>query len=146
MRIRWRLALPTVGLMLFAVVGYGSFHTQRTRHPGPKRYFWWSSIRLDTDPLNRRFKPETPCQEEGCIDLGDPIYLTVHPGWPSKLLMLSAFPAFFAGIGLERILGRMGISEVTSFMVSMPLLLFAWYYFLGWLIDRRKSKRSKQPV
>lgn len=145
MRIRWRLALPVVGLVLFAMVSYGSLRAKGNRHPGPNRYVWWSSVRLDTDPLGKRFKPATPCQEEGCIDW-DPIYLTVHPGWPSTLLVLSAFPAFFAGIGLVRVIGRMGVSELTSFMVSMPLLLFAWYYFLGRLIDRTKGKRSKQPT
>jgi hypothetical protein len=62
------------------------------------------------------------------------------------LLELSAFPAFFACVAVIRGFGRFGVSEFASFMVSMPLLLFAWYYFLGWLIDRRKGKQSKQPA
>jgi len=56
--------------------------------------------------------------------------------------MLSALPAFIAGLVIVTVLGRFGVSQVSSFMVSMPLLLGTWYYFVGWLIDRRRSKRS----
>jgi len=59
--------------------------------------------------------------------------------------MLSALPAFIASLVIVTVLGRFGVSQVASFMVSMPLLLAAWYYFVGWRIDRRRSKRSAQP-
>jgi len=36
----------------------------------------------------------------------------------------------------------MGISQVSSFMFSMPVLILAWYYLIGWLLDRWISKRS----
>jgi hypothetical protein len=29
---------------------------------------------------------------------------------------------------------------VRTFMVSMPILLFAWYYFAGWLLERWSSR------
>jgi hypothetical protein len=38
-------------------------------------------------------------------------------------------------------LGRLGISEILSFMIAMPLLIVAWYYFMGWMIDRRATYR-----
>jgi hypothetical protein len=38
----------------------------------------------------------------------------------------------------------MGISQVSSFMFLMPVLIFAWYYLIGWLLDRWISKRSQR--
>jgi hypothetical protein len=55
--------------------------------------------------------------------------------------MLSALPAFVVGEFAVHGLGRMGISQVSSFMFLMPVLIFAWYYFIGWLLDRWISKR-----
>jgi len=28
-------------------------------------------------------------------------------------------------------------------MVSMPILIFCWYYFVGWLIDRWSYRRKQ---
>jgi hypothetical protein len=56
--------------------------------------------------------------------------------------MLSALPSFVVGEFAVRGLGRMGISQVSSFMFLMPVLIFAWYYLIGWLLDRWISKRS----
>ena len=64
----------------------------------------------------------------------------------AQLLVLSALPAFLLGIALGRALGRLGISQVSSFMALMPLLIFAWYYFVGYLIDRWRHRRGRQPV
>ena len=135
----WRFVLPSVGLMLFTLVSWTSFSWQHD-NPHPGRYFWWSSIRLDTDPAGRRFKTPPPCTgiDEPCWD---PIYLWRSLDWPATLLMVSAFPAFYAVICLARLLGRAAISEVTTFMFVMPLLLFVWYYWLGWWIDRRRAKK-----
>jgi ABC-type spermidine/putrescine transport system permease subunit II len=41
--------------------------------------------------------------------------------------VLSALPAFLIGSLAAYGLGRFGVSEVLSFMISMPLLIFAWY-------------------
>ena len=137
MRIYWRIALPIAGLLLFAMVSYRAFN----RNYRPARYFLWSSVRLDTDPLNGRAKFEMVCkEEEGCIDW-DPNTLWGAPGWTAELLILSALPAFLIGMGITRGLARLGVNEVTTFMVVMPFALFGWYYFCGWLIDRRKIKR-----
>jgi hypothetical protein len=143
--MRWRLILPILGLTLFAFVSYRSFRNPVLRSANG-RYFWWGTIRLDTDPLNKRHLV-SPCKEnpntaEACIDWDDLEYFSASPGLLAALLAFSALPAFIAGLVIVTVLGRFGISQVSSFMVSMPLLLAAWYYFVGWLIDRRRSKRS----
>jgi hypothetical protein len=60
----------------------------------------------------------------------------VDPGYLQVALIESALPAFLLGAVFVNALGRLGISEVTTFMVSMPPLIFAWYYFVAWLIHR----------
>src|SRR5215472_6573785 len=142
MRIRWKFVLPLLGLSLFAVITYESWHRRQENGLSHSRYFWWSYIRLDSDPLNTNppAPVASPCKDvqEVCV-AWDPISIT--PGWPVKLLVLTAFPAFFIEVVLVTGLGRFGISQVTTFMISMPLLIFAWYYLIGWLLDRRKDKR-----
>ena len=147
MRIHWKIVLPVVGLLLFAGVSVESLQMRRDAQKNPSRYFWWSAVRLDTDPLNRHPHPQVaaPCRDsegEDCVSW-DPATIWVDPGWLTKTLMLSAFPAFVVGVFFVHALGRYGISEVSSFMVSMPLLIFAWYYAIGWLLDRW-SKRSRR--
>ena len=143
MRIRWRVALPLFGLMLFAFGTYDSFGPGRI-HDNTGRYFRWSSFRLDSDPLNRRSRSATavPCKDstETCMAT-DPLEVYVDPGWLARCFILSALPAFLVGAGIVHSLSRLGVSEVTSFMISMPLLIFAWFYFVGWLLDRWREKR-----
>lgn len=71
----------------------------------------------------------------------EPMDVWVDPGWLARCHVLSALPAFVVGVGIVRGLGRLGVSEVISFMISMPLLIFAWFYFVGWLLDRWRQKR-----
>jgi hypothetical protein len=147
MRIRWKIVLPVVGLLLFTGQSYESLRMNREAQKTPSRYFWWSAVRLDSDPLNRHPHPQvvTPCKNpegEDCVSW-DPVTIWVNPGWLDKTLMISAFPAFVVGVFFVHVLGRYGISEVSSFMVSMPILIFAWYYAVGWLLDRW-SKRSRR--
>src|SRR5260370_24968458 len=139
--MRWRLALSILGLILFGAGSCDSFRFQPTH----SRYFWWSSIRLDSDPLNKHPQTPTPCkpETEDCAYF-DPQNMWVDPGWLAKLLVLSGFPAFLAGAAVVGGLGRLGINQITSFMVSMPLLIFGWYYLLGWLIDRRRFRSRLQ--
>ena len=59
-------------------------------------------------------------------------------------LMISAIPAFAVGAIAVGGLGRLGISQVSSFMVLMPLLISTWYYALGLLIDRCVGRKSHQ--
>jgi hypothetical protein len=58
----------------------------------------------------------------------------VDSGVLARALIFSAIPAFLLGPLITVELGRLGISEVLTFMVSMPLLIGSWFYLLGWLI------------
>src|SRR5882757_570286 len=53
MRMRWRIVLPAVGLFVFSVVSLHSFHVNAETQRTPTRYFWWSFIRLNSDPANK---------------------------------------------------------------------------------------------
>lgn len=144
MRIHWRLILPVFGLLLFSFGSYESFaHLPSTRG----RYFWWSSIRLDRDPSNKRYSSEKPvCTQnpDGSVDCvsTEPMTICIYPGWLARCLFLTALPAFLLGVGIVGGLGRVGISQVGSFMISMPLLISAWFYFIGGLLDRWRTKKS----
>jgi len=141
MRVRWRYLLPIVGLLLFAAVTYSSLPVNRG-FARKSRFFFWSAIRLDSDPQNKR--SSTPCKAEieGC-DGWELVSISVDPGWLGRTLIISALPAFL----LEEIIlsgvGRMGISQVSTFMVSMPLLIAAWYYLAGNLVDRLMNRLAK---
>ena len=146
MRVRWSLVLPTSGLILFAGLSYDSHRVNREVFKGrPSRYFWWSSIRLDSDPLNKHpiVLTTTTCEDgiEDCTTW-DPVYVWVDPGWVERILVVSAFPAFVVGAAIVGGLARLGISKLSTFTVSIPVLIFAWFYFVGWVIDRWRYKRS----
>jgi hypothetical protein len=71
------------------------------------------------------------------------VYIWVDPGWAEKTLVVSAFPAFVVGAAIVGGLARLGMSEVSTFPVSVPVLIFAWFYFVGWLVDRWRYKRAR---
>jgi hypothetical protein len=142
MRIRFSVILPVVGLLLFAVVTYRSMAANPEDQGVPNKYYWWSSLRLDTDPLNHNPRP-------------DPVPSTTNmtPGWLDRLLTVSALPAFLAGSGLVITLSKQGVDEVLTFLVSMPILVFAWFYLVGWLLDLmiarwivRRSQTTSTPL
>ncbi len=145
MRKRWRIALPVVGLILFSGVSYSSFRMNRETQRPPSRYFWWSSIRLDSDPANKLVGRTTTCKDdkENCVNW-DLQERWVDPGRLTKFLMLSALPAFVVGGFIVGGLGKLGISQVSSFMLLMPVLIPGWYYFVGWLVDRWSHKHHRQ--
>ena len=143
--MRWRVILPTIGLLLFAGVTYASYRSWRIE-PSPRRYFWWSFIRLDSDPLNRSPFPERQKFTDANGATWELRGKFVEPGLIDIPLMLSGFPAFLASALIRRALSLFGISQVLSFMIATPILLFAWYYFLGGLLDRRRQKSSRGPV
>jgi hypothetical protein len=37
-----------------------------------------------------------------------------------------------------------GLSQVSSFMFLMPVLIYAWYHLIGWLLDRWSCKHLRQ--
>jgi hypothetical protein len=144
MRMRWRVILPVVGLLLFAGETYQSVRMNREGHFKSDRYFWWSSVRLDPNPRDKDSQVVATCKEgqENCVtwDLRSRI---VDPGWLTELLMLSGLPAFLVGAVILSGMKHLGINQIWGFMISMPLLLSAWYYLLGWLVDRWKNKRQQ---
>src|SRR6266436_1703320 len=114
MRVRWSLILPASGLILFGSLSYHSLRwNHEFRHGHTNRYFWWSSVRLDSDPLNKHPKLQTMtmCKDgtEDCFSW-DPESIWIDPGWMTKLLVLSALPAFVVGKGIVHGLARWGIS------------------------------------
>jgi hypothetical protein len=128
MRIRWRFVLPVLGLLLFGLETYQSI-TMAKGHTG--RYFYWSSIRLDSKPR----QVSRPCNSaiSDCADWD--YFIDVHPGLVARSLMLSSIPAFLVCFLITTGLSRVGVSEVTAFFVSMPVLMLAWYYVLGRLLE-----------
>ena len=140
------MILPVIGLILFGGVSYDSLRMNRDGRHVRGRYFWWSSVRLDSDPLNRHPRAPEPCPNdaENCISF-DPRFIWIDPGWLTKSLILSGFPAFVVAHFLMRGFGLLGVSQITTFMTSMPLLIFGWYYFVGWLVDRWRDKRNMSP-
>jgi len=67
----------------------------------------------------------------------------IEPGLLPACFMLLSLPAFIVGMVIVNGLGRLGVNEVWSFLISMPLLIFIWYYFIASLLDRWKLKRSQ---
>jgi hypothetical protein len=145
MRRRWRIVFPVFGLILFSTVSYRSYETQRV----PSKYFYWSRVRLDSDPANKDNRYARPCEDgkENCTNWD----LTgadrwVDPGLLDKILVFSALPAFVVGGLAVSGLGRLGVNQVSSFMFLMPILIAAWYYFIGRVFDRWTRKHSQQST
>lgn len=148
MRMRWRLILCIWGLTLFGLMTYGSLgeNSRLNRFAGGRhdqtRYFWWGSVRLDSDPLNKRPRLN-PCVDESngnCIF--DPEYVWVGPGLMERAFVLTALPAFLLEFVVIHGLARLGVSELQSFLFTMPLLTVVWFYVVGWLLDRWLHKRA----
>jgi hypothetical protein len=146
MRFHWRWVLPLFGLFLFFGETYGSIRFNqelRSRNPDRKG-FWWATFRLKTDPLDKI--PPRPCGDEApnCVERWSIRDVIVDPGAISMTLLLSALPAFFLALRIVHGLGRLGVNEVYIFFISAPILVLAWYYFLGWLVDRWRDKREER--
>jgi hypothetical protein len=142
--MRWRVFLPVVGLIVFTGI---SLHSYRVSREGPSvsgRFFLWSTFRLDSDPLNRHSQLNCVPSKEPCVvwDVVD-VDSWLRPTTVERIFGISALPALIVGLLMTHGLGLIGINEIWSFMFSMPLLTFAWFYFLGWLVDRRRFKRSR---
>jgi hypothetical protein len=143
MEIRFSLILPVLGLLLFTAVTLRSAKVNEHDAAHPHKYYWWSSLRLDTDPLNQHPATPPPCgdKEKNCAQ-DESRTLQVSPNVLDKTLAISGFPAFLAGAGIVALSSRRGIDEVLAFMVSMPILLFGWYYLVGWLVDWLVARRN----
>jgi hypothetical protein len=137
------MVLPVVGLMVFMGISYHSHRIGREGNAAIGRFYLWSTIRLDSDPLNRH--SELPCEPSKgpCIswDLND-LDSWQHPGIVERIFEFSALPVFIVGLFITYGLGRLGINEIISYMVLMPLLIFAWFYSVGSVIDGWRFRRS----
>ena len=122
--------LPAIGLLLFALI---TLDAVQKHHPN--RFFYWSGIRLDSSPRQLREKRCEGDDMANCLDSG-----IVDLGLFTKALIILTIPAFVFGAGVVRGFGRFGVSETLIFFMAMPLLIGTWFYFLGWLIDRRKAR------
>jgi hypothetical protein len=148
MKKRWRVILPIIGLLLFAGGTYYDVQFNRSEVRSA-RYFWWSSIRLDRDPLNRHpeLTPVEPCGNgnPNCVTW-NPGFVWIEPGFTAKIMLISGLPAFSLGYVVVRTLSHFGVSELVTFMSAVPLLLVGWYFLLGWFFDwlsyRRRQRRQ----
>jgi hypothetical protein len=59
-----------------------------------------------------------------------------------NLLIFTGLPGLLAGASIVALLSWMGVNQIWSFFVSMPVFLTAWYYLLGWLLDRRRWRKQ----
>jgi hypothetical protein len=145
MQISWRFVLALIALLAFGAESWESVRMNRRFGTTPRRYYWWSFIRLDTDPINKNPRVSGPCKtaEKDCG--WDLPYAWVDPGYLTESLVVVALPAFVLGAITVAGLSHLGVNQVWSFAVSMPVYIFAWFYFLGWLIDRWLRKR-KRPI
>jgi len=151
MRGHRKLYLPALGLLLFALGTYKSVRFNRSQSVSSGKYFYWSSIRLDSDPINRHKVNSNAC---GVVASDQPLCwepssIWVEPGWLSEVFILSALSAFLAARPIVHGFARLGVSEVTTFMISVPLLVFGWFYLLGWTAARlvwRRVRAKERPA
>jgi len=59
-----------------------------------------------------------------------------------RAFVLTALPAFLLEFVVIHGLARLGVSELQSFLFTMPLLTVVWFYVVGWLLDRWLHKRA----
>lgn len=142
--MRWRLVLPVLAIAWFGVGSYSAWHFNRQLDEScPARYFYWGSIRLDSDPLDRHhlFESSVPCNNgrRDCL-CWEPV-VWIDPGWGEEAFILLSLPAFLLTRGVIALLARFGVSNVITFFVSMPLLMCGWFYLIGLWIDRLRAKR-----
>jgi hypothetical protein len=130
-------------------MGLHSYSLQRDAIAASGRYFFWSTIRLDADPLSRHHHSPCAKSQEPCVDWDVSRadgWGRVHARQLEKVLVVSALPAFLISGVVVFGLGRIGTSEVTSFMFSMPLLICVWFYCIDLRVDRRAYRRSRKAV
>ncbi len=136
-RSRSVLILPILGVVLFVI---GSYQSVRLNQNLSHKYFWWSAIRLDRDPLNHHPYIAPQCNPETTNCGAELNFVWVDPGPGTRVFSSSATPAFLLGVFLAHLLGHVGISELLTFILAMPPLIFAWYYFVAWACGRALNR------
>jgi hypothetical protein len=133
MGMRWKFALPVVALIVFAGISWDSYRNPREGKAAVERYFYVGSvIRLDSHPRPER--PPDPCDETKgpCVtwDMSE-AGLWHHPGMLQRILAFCSLPALFIGLFITAVLGKYGMNQLLVYMISMPPLIFGWFYFIG---------------
>jgi hypothetical protein len=59
-------------------------------------------------------------------------------------LILTAVPAFVVGLVVVNGSASYAVSEIPTFMVSMPLLIGVWFYLVGTMIDTVVRSMSRR--
>jgi hypothetical protein len=150
MRRRWQVVLPIVGLILFSAITVHSVRYHLSNFRSGHRYFWWGAERLDKTPGQNPpqvLTAPTPCNDrsvENCVEW-NPEHIWIEPGLFERVLIIAALPAFALGAAIVSGLSRFGVSQVTSFFVSMPVLIFLWFYAIGRFVDAKFSRRRLAP-
>jgi hypothetical protein len=141
MKRRWSIILPLCGLLLFGTITFASHLRHQTKYQG--RIYYWAGYPLDPDPLHiDPPKAPVPCpQGQECV-AWDPISIWSTPGPLMNLLIFTGLPGLLVGALIVSLLSRMGVNEIWSFFVCMPVTLSAWYYLIGWLLDRRRWQKQ----
>src|SRR5581483_7595014 len=88
-----------------------------------------------------------PCNErqENCA-AWEPASVWIDSGLGTRVFLICDLPAAAATGMMVRVLGRFNVSQLTTFLISMPVLTFAWFHFIGWLIDRWTNKRLTRTL
>jgi hypothetical protein len=145
--MRWRFALPALGLILFSTISYRSYRGYIAANYGHSvRFIYWSRLVLDSHPPKKHSEPVCDRAGDPCVgwDIATIDTFGRRPVLWERAFVLSGLPAFAIGILITYGLGSVGVNEVLTFMISTPPLVAAWFYFLGWLVDRHIFKRSQR--
>ena len=148
MELRFSTILPVLGLLLFTLVTIRSAKLNEYDAPQPRKYYWWSSLRLDSDPLDQHRPAFWPCPNDprsNCANWDLLPNQSVVPSVFDRAFISSAFPAFLVGTSIVALCSKRGVDEVLTFMVSMPILLFGWYFLVGWILDWLLARRKRAP-
>jgi hypothetical protein len=142
-RRRWRTVLPAVGLILFSWVSYNAWNANRHPRIVSSRYFWWASLRLDTDPANSRGSKWDFSNDDGGWGHAD---VWIDPGWVARLLVLSALPVFLISAAAITGFGKIGISQLSSFLSLTPALIVGCTTSLAGYLTGGLSSAHEPPA
>ena len=132
MRLHW--FFPAVALVIFAIITFQSYRWHRRYYPKDPT-FLWGTLHLDSDPLNRHARNRCGDSDQDCEGF-ELRTLWVEPGPLLEYYLLLSMPAFLLARLVTAAFAKVGVSEVVTFMICMPIALCAWYYVVGRASDR----------
>ena len=71
----------------------------------------------------------------------DPEFIWVEPGPLQTVFLWTALPAFVVTAGVLHVADKFAINQVPVFLALLPVSVAAWFYMIGWLIDRWRFRR-----